>query len=420
VSAPPVEILAVGSELLVHGRQDTNSAELGDRFTRAGFRVVRRLTVGDDLETLTAAFRDACGRAALVISTGGLGPTGDDRTREAVAGALGLEMRESPQILRSLEGRFRALGRAMPASNRRQAWVPEGAEPLPNPEGTAPGLLIDHGAGWLLVLPGPPVEMRAVLTQELLRRLHDRFQPPAVAVRAVRTSGLPESAVEDRIRDLYEAREGCELTVLASPGEVEIRILSRHPAAERAESAAAELEREVIERLGKAVFSTEDAALTVAVGDLLRQAGLTLAVAESCTAGMLGAELTRPAGSSDYFVGGVLAYSDRVKEMLLGVAPELLQAHGAVSEPVARAMAEGVRQRLGAEVGLAVTGIAGPGGGSPDKPVGLVFEALAVEGRTECWELQLPGSRDRVRRWAVARAMDHLRRFLDRQEPGGA
>jgi nicotinamide-nucleotide amidase len=402
---------------LGHGRQDTNSGELSLRFTREGFRVVRRSIVGDDLPSLTQAFREATQRSPLVISTGGLGPTGDDRTREALAAALHRPLHEEPALLRTLEQKYQAVARTMPRSNLRQAQLPRGALALANPEGTAPGLLLDHGEGLVLVLPGPPAEMRAVLSEEVLQRIRRRLRPPGVALRVVRTAGMAESELEDRIRDLYEV-EGIELTVLGSPGEVEVRILSRHADATLAGVRAADLADTVASRLGAAVFCREDRSLAAVLGEQLRCAGTTLAVAESCTAGMLGEELTRPPGASDFFLGGVMAYSDEIKQKVLGVPPALIQQHGAVSEPTALAMAKGVQQRFGAHVGLSITGVAGPGGGTEDKPVGLIYLALTTEKVSECRRLLFPGSRQRVRHWAVTQALDGLRRFLESTEGG--
>jgi nicotinamide-nucleotide amidase len=418
VSAPTVEILAVGSEFLGHGRQDSNSVELSRRFTREGFHVVRRTMVGDDLPSLTEAFREATRRSSLVISTGGLGPTGDDRTREALAAALDRPLHEEPALVRTLREKYQRVARKMPQSNLRQAQVPRGAVPLANPEGTAPGLLLDHGVGMVLALPGPPVEMRSVLSEEVLQQIRQRLHPPAVAVRVVRTAGMAESELEDHIRDLYGACEGTELTVLASPGDVEVLILTRHADAALAGERAEDLAHTVASRLGAAVFASEDRSLGEVLGERLRAAGTTVAVAESCTAGMLGEELTRSPGASDFFLGGVIAYSDEIKQTVLGVPQTVIQQYGAVSEPTALAMAEAVRRRFGAHVGLSITGVAGPGGGTADKPVGLVYLALATGKVSECRRLLFPGSRQRVRRWAVARALDGLRRFLERSETG--
>ena len=409
-----VEILAVGTELLVHGRVDTNSAELGQRLARLGFRVERAMSVGDDVEDLSRAFREATERAPLVLSTGGLGPTGDDRTRDALARAFARKLRQDPAILRELEERFQRHGMRMPRSNRRQAEVPEGAELLPNPEGTAPGLWLEHPGGLVVALPGPPSEMRAVLDARVVRRIQERFRPPAMASRVVRTAGIVESAVEDLIGGLPFDERGAQLTILARPGLVEALIRVPDADAARGERVAAELARDVAERLGEHVFATEPISLPAALGERLRGMGRTLAVAESCTGGLLGAELTRPPGASDYFLGGVTAYANRIKEEALGVPAAVVRAHGAVSEETAIALAQGVRARFNSDYGLAVTGVAGPGGGSSEKPVGRVYHAVTGASGTDVRCRDFPGGRDRVRTWAVAAALDLLRRRLDR------
>lgn len=413
MSVPRAEILTVGTELLLHGQRDTNSAELCDLLTGLGFQVDRRVAVADDLEPLTDAIRGAADRASLVVSTGGLGPTGDDRTREGLARAFGRSLRLDPALLDQLEARFRSWGREMPRSNRRQALMPDGAEALPNREGTAPGLWLEAGAGVVLALPGPPAEMRSVLDGRIQERLRERFRPPAVARRVILTSGLAESALEDRIGEVYARERRAQLTILASPGQVVLRILARDPDPRRAERAAERLARTLASRLGEAVVATEEATLAAVVGERLRATGRTLSVAESCTGGMLGEELTRNPGSSDFFLGGVVAYGDRAKEALLGVPPETLQARGAVSEETARAMAEGARDRFGSDYALSITGIAGPGGGRPDKPVGTICLAVAAAEGTVSRRRVLPGGRNRVRRWAVAAVLDLLLRRLD-------
>ncbi len=416
MTIPTAEILTIGTELLVHGKPDTNSAELCELFTREGFSVSRRLTVGDDLQTLTEAFRESAARAQLVVSTGGLGPTADDRTRQAVSAAFGAALEERAELLVELEAKYRAVQLAMPASNRQQALIPEGARALSNPVGSAPGIFLEHDAGLVVVLPGPPGEMRAVLNEEVMNLLRRRFAPPAVAFGVVRTAGMGESAIEDRIAEIYDLEPDTELTVLASPGEVELRVLARHPESSVAARRAANVVEKIARILGPAVYDQGGGSLAETVGRRLRQSGLTIAVAESCTAGLLGAALTGPPGASAYFLGGVIAYSNAIKRSVLGVPEELLQRHGAVSEESARAMAEGVRRQFQSDLSLAVTGIAGPEGGTAEKPVGLVFLALASASGIECRRLQFPGDRNWVRRWSAARSLDLLRRHLERVE----
>ncbi|MGD8374518.1 MAG: CinA family nicotinamide mononucleotide deamidase-related protein, partial [Acidobacteriota bacterium] len=372
---PAAEIFAVGSELLLHGRQDSNSPELASLLTGMGFEVRRRQTLGDALEELRGAFREAAARADLVLATGGLGPTADDRTRDALAAAFGRTLREDPALVADLERRFRSRGRPMARSNLRQAQVPEGAEVLHNPLGTAPGLWLAHPGGVVALLPGPPAEMRAVLDRGLREKLRGRFVLPRVARRALLASGIGESDLEDRIADLYHQRSEVEITVLSSPGLVELLLLARHRDPGVAEDAVAEVASAVEARLDRWIFAREETTLAAYVGERLRLRGARLAVAESCTAGLLAADLTRTAGSSAYFAGGIVAYANEVKRAQLEVAEETLARHGAVSEEVAREMAEGVRRRFGVEFGLAITGVAGPGGGTPEKPVGTVWLA---------------------------------------------
>jgi nicotinamide-nucleotide amidase len=417
VSAPTAEVLTIGTELLAYGRRDTNGAELSATLEALGFRLRRRATIADDLDEIRAALQEAAARSSLVAATGGLGPTADDVTRDALALAFGRDLREDPALLATIEERFRAIGRPMAASNRRQALVPEGAVPLPNPEGSAPGLWLDHAGGAVVLLPGPPPEMRAVLSPEVRERLRRRFRPPAVARRALLTSGIAESDLEDRLGDLYRARPEATVTVLARPGLVEILILARHGDAATAEAAADEVARLARERVGAPVFAEGDMTLAAHLGDRLRRLRRTVAVAESCTGGLLGADLTEAPGASDFFLGGLVAYADRVKQEGLGVPRALLRQHGAVSEPVARAMAEGVRRRLGADYGVAITGIAGPGGGTPEKPVGTVCLAVADAAGAISRRRLYRGGRERVRQWSVAAALHLLRTRIE--EAGG-
>lgn len=410
---PAAEIFAVGSELLLHGRQDSNSPELASLLTTMGFEVRRRQTLGDGLEELRGAFREAAARADLVLATGGLGPTADDRTRDALALAFGRTLREDPALVVDLERRFRSRGRPMARSNLRQAQVPEGAEILHNPLGTAPGLWLAHPGGVVALLPGPPAEMRAVLDRGLREKLRERFVLPRVARRVLLASGIGESDLEDRIADLYHHRPEVQITVLSSPGLVELLLLARHHDPGVAEDAVAEVASAVESRLERWIFAKEETTLAAHVGERLRLRGARLAVAESCTAGLLAAELTRTAGSSAYFAGGIVAYANEAKRAQLGVADGTLERHGAVSEETAREMAEGVRRRFGVEFGLAITGVAGPGGGTPEKPVGTVWLAAAGPERTLARQRRLGGDREGIRRWSVAGALHLLRTCME-------
>ena len=421
MSPPRAEIITVGTELLTHGRVDTNSAELGRLLTDMGFLLRRRATVVDDRGTLIDALREAAARAGLVLVTGGLGPTADDISRDALAQAFGRRLQVAPRLVAELEERFREHGLTMPRSNLRQAEVPEGAEALPNPEGSAPGLWLEHDGGVVLALPGPPSEMRAVLSSEVKGRMKRRFAPSVSARRSVLTSGLAESALEDRIVDLYPARGPMELTVLARPGLVEVLVVSTRADALQAEAEVEDLSGKLRERLQDAAFSRSETgdSLAALLGGRLRRGRRTVAVAESCTGGLLGAELTETPGSSAYFLGGVIAYSNRSKEEQLDVPADLLGRHGAVSGEVAQAMAQGVRRRFAADFGIGITGVAGPGGGTDAKPVGLVWLGLDGPGGCSSVSRRIVGSRERVRRWAVAGALQLLRVALESEDGGG-
>jgi nicotinamide-nucleotide amidase len=409
------EILAVGSELLMPYRLDTNSLFLTARLNDIGIDVIAKTVVGDDARELGHRLRAALDRTPLVIATGGLGPTADDVTREVAAEVLGLPLDEDPAVVETLRRRFESRSMRMPDGNRRQAAVPRGARVLPNPNGTAPGLWIETGARVLVLLPGPPRELQPMFDTHVLPHLRARSEGRRVVRRVIRVAGRPESHVEEIAHPIYgplASREpAIETTILASPGLIELHLSSRgtdEPAMTRGlEAGVAAL----ADALGPAVFSVDGRSLEQVVGDELCVRGWRLAVAESCTGGLLGGRVTDVPGSSAWFAGGVIAYANDAKVAQLGVAPDVLAAHGAVSEPVARAMAEGVRARLGATVGVSITGIAGPDGGSPEKPVGTVVMAVAAE-TTVVRTYRLMGERQTVRQHAVVLALDLVRRVV--------
>lgn len=407
------EIVAVGNELLLGETVDTNSAWTARRLSEIGVRVVRTTHVGDDAGRLAEVLREAGGRSRWVIVTGGLGPTRDDVTRPVLASVLGRELRLDPAILAEVEARFRRFGYdRMPAANRSQAEVPDGARTIPNPDGTAPGLVLEEGGTTFFALPGVPAEMKALFEAGVLPRVaadlgHDA---PVVRSRLVRTAGIGESALAERIDDLVEGVAPIEVAFLPDLGLVDLRLtLMGLPAAE-ADRRLRTLAAAIRERVGEWFFGEDEVTLASALGEALKARGWTLAVAESCTAGELAAEITSVPGSSEYFVGGVVSYADLVKERILGVPADVLQTHGAVSEDTCRAMLDGVRSRLGADVGAAITGIAGPGGGSPEKPVGLVFCGVATPEGVWLRKLDVPGSRATVRRRAANATLSLLLR----------
>lgn len=408
-----VEIVAVGNELLLGETVDTNSAHVARRLAEIGARVRRTTHVGDDRERLAALLREARERSRWIVIMGGLGPTRDDLTREVVADVLDRPLRLDPGLLADVEAKFRRFGiDPMPAANRSQAEVPEGAEVIPNPHGTAPGLVVEDDRCMLFLLPGVPQEMKALLEDGVLPRLVAAAGEgaPVVRSRTIRTAGIGESSLAERIDDLVSDPAPVEVAFLPRLGEVDIRLTVAGIPREEADRHLEELLAAIVGRCGPWVYGTDDVTLAGAVGVALRGRGWSLAVAESCTGGGLGAEVTSAPGASEYFLGGVIAYADRVKIDRLGVPPVLLAAHGAVSEAVSRSMADGIRTALAADAGCAITGVAGPTGGSSEKPVGLVWCAVATPGGSSVRRLDAPGSRGAVRRRAVIAALALLLR----------
>ena len=411
------EIIAVGSELLGSTRVDTNSLFLSERLASLGIELRAKSVVGDDRSRLEAILRGALSRAELVILTGGLGPTDDDLTREVVAGTLGLPLREDPAILAQIQERFAARGLRMPHVNRKQAMVPEGAAVLGNPRGTAPGLSIEHDGRIVVLLPGPPREMQPMFDDVCAATLNARAGGARIQQAKLFVAGRGESHVEEIAQPIYSRwlRETppIETTILAMPGQVELHLMLR---AEGGNDAAARLRaarEELVAALGADVFSTDGRSMEEVVGAMLRERGLTIAAAESCTGGLLLSRLTDIAGSSDYVLGGAVTYDNALKATLTGVPSSMIDEHGAVSEPVAVALAEGVRQRTGASLAVGITGIAGPGGGTPEKPVGTVAIALTGSGlETRVRTFSFFGGRPQVKFQATQAALDMVRRGL--------
>ena len=423
-SAPPpdrplstAEIIAVGTELLTPFRSDTNSLFLTAGLNELGIVVRRKSIVGDDGDDLAAAVRSALARVDLLVICGGLGPTEDDLTRETVARVLDRPLSEDPAIVERLRARFARRGWDMPENNRRQARVPAGAAVLDNPRGTAPGLWLEQAGRVVALLPGPPRELEPMFAGLLRGRLAARATAMRLYRRVLRVAGRGESHVEERAQPVYErwrrAEPAVATTVLASPGLVELH-LSTRAASEAAAAAVLDgAAGELAEVLGDHLFSRDGRSLPEVVGALLARAGLRVAVGESCTGGLVAARLVDVPGSSGYVEAGVVAYSNAIKQAVLGVPEALLAAHGAVSEPVALAMAAGARRVGGAEVGVGVTGVAGPGGGTDAKPVGTVCVAVAGPGSAEAvTTVRLPGDRAAVRGQTAWVALDLLRRAL--------
>ena len=407
------EIIAIGSELLTPERTDTNSLWLTEKLNGVGIEVKLKTVVGDDDARLEEAIKDALRRSRVVITTGGLGPTEDDITRKIAARATGRRLLLDERVLAGIREKFARWGRQMPEINSRQAMVIDGAEVLDNPNGSAPGMYLEHeGRAAVVLLPGPPREMRPMFESQVLARLAAKAGDVRVARRVLRVSGLGESAVDERIAPVYTQYKNPQTTILFNKSEVEIHLTAQGKTEQEADLLLDGLAGQIEERLGEAVFAFRGERMEEVVGLRLAVTGFTLAAAESCTGGLVAQRITEVPGSSVYFKEGVVAYSNEAKVRLLGVPSDLIAEYGAVSAQVAEAMAEGVRGRAGTDFGVSVTGIAGPGGGTEDKPVGLVYIALSDDAHTEHRKLLLPGDRKLIRWRASQAALDLLRRRL--------
>jgi nicotinamide-nucleotide amidase len=417
------EIIAVGSEMLTPVRQDTNSLYVTEKLNSIGVTVHFKTIVGDRQRDLVRAIRTALGRIDILVLMGGLGPTEDDLTREALAEALEIKLRRDPQLVAHLATRAAAMRFTMPPNNLKQADVLEGENSivtvLPNVNGSAPGQFVDTAyAGHrklVLLVPGPPNECRPLFDSECLPRLRAILPARHIARRTLRAAMIPESQADALLAPIYSQYKDVETTILAHYGDIQLSLLCGKPSLEEAERRVAELSTRLEEALEDWLYSTgTDSADSLAqiVLYFLGLRGATLAVAESCTGGMIAARITDVPGSSRSFLGGAIVYADALKYAFAGVPPELIAEHGAVSAPVAEALARGIRIRTGATLGLAVTGIAGPTGGTDEKPVGLVYIALSDAQKTECLERNIRGDRARVREFTTQQALDLICRRL--------
>lgn len=406
------EIIAIGSELLAPDRTDTNSLWLTGKLNTIGIEVKQKTVVGDDDARLEEAIRDSVKRSNIIITTGGLGPTEDDITRKVVARALGKRLLLDEQVLDDIRKKFLSFGRSMPERNSRQAMVIDGAEVLSNPNGTAPGIYLEQHGVSIVLLPGPPRELQPMFENLVLPKLMNRGGNVRVVRRLLRVAGLGESAVDEKIAPVYTKYENPVTTILFNNSEIEIHLTARARTEAEGEALLDKLTLQLEEKLGDAIFAFRGERMEEVVGLRLVVGGFTLAVAESCTGGLISQRITEVAGSSKYFIEGVVTYSNEAKIKSLGVEPILLLEHGAVSAQVAEAMAEGVRKRADTDFGLSVTGVAGPGGGTEEKPVGLVYIALADDAHTEHRKLMIPGDRNLIRWRSSQAALDLLRRRL--------
>ncbi|MBA2707967.1 MAG: competence/damage-inducible protein A [Gemmatimonadaceae bacterium] len=416
-----VEIVTIGDELLLGFTIDTNAAHLARELAAIGVEIVHRASVGDRAADIASAVKAALGRSGGVITTGGLGPTSDDLTKPAIAALFGRELLRDERIVDAMKARWRTLRRtgSFPESNVAQAMIPEGATILVNRHGSAPGIWLEDAEGrWVAMLPGVPREMRGMLAEELIPRIKDRSSGegimPSSVIRSLtlRTTGIAESALADQLGVLARGVDGLEFAFLPAVDGVDLRLTSRLLPPDEADAALAAAAARVRAAAARHIYGEGSSDLADIVLDMCRRRSLRIAVAESCTGGMLGARLTAIPGSSEVFVGGVIAYEDAVKRDWLGVPDEMLQQHGAVSEAVAAAMASGIRQRMKADIGIALTGVAGPGGGTAAKPVGLV--CMGMDGKTaRARSLRLFGTREEIRQRAVQAALDDVRRTLE-------
>jgi len=409
-------ILAVGSEMLTPFRVDTNSLFITERLNASGYDVRLKAVVADDVDELAEIVRSALAWADVIVITGGLGPTADDITRDAISRVLDAPMTEDEQIVDGIRERFARRGLTMPEINRRQAMVPRGATVLPNPNGSAPGLWLEHDRTGIALLPGPPREMKPMFEALMANRLAPKTIGRGLFRRVLKITGRTESDVDAHVQPIYETwtqqTVPITTTILAVLGQIELHLTAHAPTQADADAALDAAVGQLQEALAPAVYSVDGRALEAVMGDLLREQRLTIAVAESCTGGLLASRLTDVPGSSEYFDRGVVCYSNQAKTDMAGVPEALIREHGAVSEQVAEAMAAGIRERARTNIGIGITGIAGPGGGTPEKPVGTVCIAVIVNEQTRIRTFPFVGGREMVKFQATQAAMNMLRLLL--------
>ncbi len=406
------EIIAIGSELLTPTRTDTNSLWLTEKLNEIGIEVMLKTIVGDDKSRLEETIRDALKRSDIVISTGGLGPTEDDITRTVSARAIGRELVYFDEIEADLRERFKRWGREMPEINKRQAFIIEGAEVLPNPNGSAVGMSVEIGDKFFVILPGPPRENQPMFMDFVLPKLRETAGEIFVKRRILRVSGIGESAVDEAIAPIYKTYEAVNTSILFNKSEIELHLTAKANSEAEAAKILEELAAKIAEKLGLAVFATNGELMEEVVGEMLKSSGKTLSIAESCTGGLVSQRLTDIAGSSAFFIESAIAYANEAKIKTLNVAAEIIEKYGAVSKEVAEAMAKGMREKARTDLAISVTGIAGPTGGTEEKPVGLIFIGYADAAQVKSFKIILPGDRFLVRWRASQAALDYLRRQI--------
>ncbi len=406
------EIIAIGTELLTPTKTDTNSLWLTEKLNEIGIEVKLKTIVGDDEARLEETVKDALKRSDIVITTGGLGPTEDDITRKVSARAVERELVFHPELVEDLRERFLRWGREMPEINKRQAFVIEGAEVLPNPNGSAVGMSVSIDEKFFIILPGPPRELKPMFETYILPKIRAKSGEVFVKRKILRVAGMGESAVDELIAPIYTSYKNPQTTTLFNRSEIEIHLTAQAACENEAEKLNEELAAKIVEKLGQSVFSTNGETMEEVVGNILKENKKTLALAESCTGGLIAERLTEVSGSSAYFMEGIVAYSNEAKIRTLNVPREIIEKHGAVSAASAEAMAKGVRARAETDFGISVTGIAGPNGGTEEKPVGIVFIGYADKNETKSIKLNLPGDRHLIRWRASSAALDLLRRKM--------
>ncbi|HKE21960.1 MAG TPA: competence/damage-inducible protein A [Bryobacteraceae bacterium] len=409
------EIIAVGSELLTPERVDTNSLWLTGELNNLGVEVVCKSIVGDDRDRLASAIRQALSRSSILILSGGLGPTEDDVTREAVAQALDRKLVFHSEIADVIAHRFAQMKRTMHEINKRQAFVIEGADVLPNDRGTAPGQWVEDSGGVAMLLPGPPHELKAMFERQCLPRLNRIVPPQVIKTVLLRATGISESELDALISPVYKKYTNLATTILAANGDLQVHLRARCGSEAEADQLLAEVAGPIAIILADKIYSHTGDSLEAVVGNLLRASHSTIAVAESCTGGMLGERFTAIPGSSEYFAGGFITYSNDLKISLLGVPPETIEQHGAVSRETAEAMANGARRRANSTYAISITGIAGPDGGTEEKPVGTVWVGIAGPEGTFAMARRFLGDRARIRVFSTQMALDLLRRKLEKR-----
>jgi len=406
------EIIAIGSELLTPHKTDSNSLWLTEQLNNIGVEVMLKTIVGDDASRLEEAMRDALKRSDIVITTGGLGPTEDDITRRVAAAAVGRELIYKDELEADLRERFRRWGRERREINKSEAVVVAGSDILPSPNGSAVGMYLMIDGRHLAIFPGPPREMKPMFASFVLPRLRETAGDISVARRVLKVSGMGESAVDEAIAPIYVTYDGVQTSILFNKSEVEVHLALRSDDSAKADSVLNEIAEKIVAKLGLAVFSTQGESLEAVVGRMLSESGKTLSAAESCTGGLIGSRLTDIPGSSAYFLEGAITYSNEAKVRMLGVSEQTLAEHGAVSAETAAEMASGMRAHAGTDFAISVTGIAGPDGGTDEKPVGTVFIGYADEADTKTMKMTLPGDRYLIRWRSSQAALDYLRRQL--------